>query len=158
LHKVVNSKNQEHKATLENANLKKQNGNIIITAKEKKADYGSVSVQFDVKAKLSEVSGSYFFIIFNKSGQSSKPIYKSECKVKQEGEFQFIWNTVFTNADILADSDDFKEVMISVYKHDASGNHKKVTYERTALGDIKSKSELSLGKGSNSILISNIKV
>jgi len=81
-------------------------------AMEKKADYGQFSCSFDVSLD-SDLGGNIFIVIQKQKGdQSDKytPIFKSECKKASKGKTE--WNTVYTDTDTLADSQDDKNLMI----------------------------------------------
>ena len=148
--------------TIENDALKKKNGDIIIRAKEQRADYGQTSITMDISGKLGSASGEHFFTILKKQGSDFKPVFKSECKPKQSGEYPFVWNTVFSNTDSLADSSDDLVIKMIMCKYNPAGNHKKVATEETKLSELKAhaanQSDYVLGKGSNGFLIKNIKI
>lgn len=80
LHNVVTKPNQTATFLLANPRLPKQNGQLKITAAEKRADYGQTECQFDVAISQPGKHGgdSLFFILFRTGAGGTKPVYKSE--------------------------------------------------------------------------------
>ena len=118
----MTARNQQ--LTRDVANPKRANsGSVTIAAQEKKADYGQISIAFDVSTSA-QLSGNIFFMIQkpakNRPGAVT-PIYKSECKKLINGKIS--WNTVFSDTDTLADGNPDNDLQFQFFKFNSNGNH-----------------------------------
>ena len=128
LAKVVGSRDQCIVGEiLPSSTIKKQfkNASMTISATEMKDGYGQMqfSSQLDFEAKSN--LHSIFFTLSKGEGNKQKIVYKSESQKYKNKGYKF--KMILTNTDTLANSDPNTDIIITVYRYNKEGNHKKIT-------------------------------
>ena len=123
LHEVVTSRDQiMSKDLICDKRKPGKSGKIHITAEEVEATANAEMVIFNPAAKFNE-SGLCFFIIYrNLAPGKYNPIYKSEIKKPEAGEFK--WNQVQVGATDLCKDDVERQIKIEFFRSVSSGKHK----------------------------------
>lgn len=109
MHSVVAARDQTVEAPLHN-DKKSNSGSIRLTGTEKKDGWGQYSCKFNVSCEI-KVEAPLFFTVSraDENKSSFKTTYKSECR-KNNGRGGLLWNSILTDTDTLARTDDNCEV------------------------------------------------
>ena len=107
-------------------------------SKELKADEGAFQCDFYVEGKVKEAG--YCFCVVNKERSKGqfKPVYKTECKAKEDGKHS--WNIIISDTDTLAERNPMKKVLFQIFKFDEVGKHKLLEKVEIPFGDIEKNS------------------
>lgn len=116
--------------------IRKNSGNVTIMAVEKKEGQSKEIVKFRLTPRLKCDSNSQCFFVVNKNkaGDNFQPVYKSEVKPMEQGEFKF--NLVIIDSERLCNSDISNKIGVTLYKYDKSGSHKKIGQTFFTLGNM----------------------